>query len=50
MERWEFFCPKCDNHVHVTLATADDETQVEAFCCTAHLRPIRMTTTDPHAD
>lgn len=51
-----FVCPQCANHVDIELPNAgevwfddrygwcvDTQGQIEAWCCTAHGKPIRMT-------
>lgn len=44
----DFFCDQCDHHVQLNVLCNDDY-RIEAWCCTAHVKPVRMTTTDPHS-
>lgn len=48
----DFYCPLCDNHVRIVFDygatdTRECDFEVEAFCCTRHPRPVRMTTDPP---
>lgn len=49
----DFFCKTCANHVQINIPDRLDtpamNAAVEAWCHNKH-RPVRMTTTDPHAD
>lgn len=47
----DFTCPQCDNHVRIDLAGMEEQPEIvaliEAWCCTRHPRPVRMTQTAP---
>lgn len=45
----DYWCPRCDNHIRLELWSTGEGDRVEAWCCTAHLRPVRMVEQDPHA-
>lgn len=37
----DYFCPSCSNHVRINV-TASTINLVEAWCCRAHPKPVRM--------
>lgn len=47
----DFTCPQCDDHVGINIPDRLDtpamNSAIEAWCCTRHPRPVRMTQTTP---